>query len=151
MTQAISLLVADDDADDRLLIKDAIEENGIANPVAFVEDGEELMDYLQRRGRFADLKKVPLPGLILLDLNMPKKDGLTALKEIKSNPALRRIPIVVLTTSKASEDIVRTYGFGVSSFITKPLTFEALSDMVQSLAHYWFDIVTVPSECRKGG
>ena len=148
MHEAITILVADDDADDRLLIKDAFEENKVSNPLAFVNDGEELMDYLQRRGAYEHLKKAPLPGIILLDLNMPKKDGRKALEEIKANKALQRIPVVVLTTSKADEDIARTYGLGVSSFITKPVTFEGLCDVVTTLRHYWFEIVALPAECH---
>ena len=148
MNKAITILVADDDVDDRLMIKDAFDENGVSNPLAFVNDGEELMDYLHRRGAYEHLRNAPLPGLILLDLNMPKKDGRSALKEIKADENLRRIPVVVLTTSKADEDIVRTYGLGVSSFITKPVTFEELSDVAKTLSHYWFEIVVLPPECQ---
>ena len=148
MHEAITILVADDDADDRLLIKDAFEENKVSNPLTFVNDGEELMDYLHRRGAYGHLRSAPLPGIILLDLNMPKKDGRTALQEIKGDEALQRIPVVVLTTSKADEDIVRTYGLGVSSFITKPVTFEGLCDVAKTLTHYWFEIVSLPSECQ---
>jgi CheY-like chemotaxis protein len=147
MNKSITILVADDDADDRLLIKDAFDENSVSNPVAFVNDGEELMDYLHRRGTYEHLGNAPLPGVILLDLNMPKKDGRTALKEIKADEALQRIPVVVLTTSKTDEDILRTYGLGVSSFITKPVTFEGLCDVVRALSHYWFEIVALPPEC----
>ena len=110
----------------------------------FVENGEELMDYLHNRGSFADKDKYPTPGLILLDLNMPKKDGREALKEIKSDEHLRVIPVVVLTTSKAEEDILRTYDLGVSSFITKPVTFAALVDVMRTLSKYWFEIVELP-------
>ena len=148
MHEAITVLVADDDPDDRLLIKDAFDENNVSNPLAFVNDGEELMDYLHRRGAYEHLRNAPLPGIILLDLNMPKKDGRAALKEIKADEALQCIPVVVLTTSRAHEDIARTYGLGVSSFITKPVTFEALCDMVKTLSHYWFEIVALPPECQ---
>ncbi len=147
MKEAITILVADDDADDRLLIKDAFDENGVSNSLAFVKDGEELMDYLHRRGAYEDLKDSPFPGLILLDLNMPKKDGRAALKEIKTDKALQRIPVVVLSTSQAKEDIERTYGLGVSSFITKPVTFDELCDVAKTLSHYWCDIVALPPEC----
>ena len=115
----ITILVADDDADDRLMLRDALVENRLANDLRFVEDGEELMDYLLHRGRYSDSQKNPLPGLILLDLNMPRMDGREALKEIKSHPELRSIPVVVLTTSKAEEDIYRTYNMGVNSFISE--------------------------------
>ncbi len=148
MHNTITILVADDDADDRLFIKDAFDENSVPNPLAFVNDGEELMDYLHRRGAYENLRNASLPGIILLDLNMPKKDGRTALKEIKADESLQRIPVVVLTTSKAHEDIVRTYGLGVSSFISKPVTFERLCDVVKALSHYWFEIVVLPPECR---
>src|SRR5437763_13337861 len=94
--KSITILLADDDADDRMLAKDALDESRVANELRFVEDGEQLLDYLYRRGPFADPKVSPRPGLILLDLNMPRKDGREALREIKSDPALRQIPIVVL-------------------------------------------------------
>ncbi len=112
--KTITVLVADDDPDDRLLIKDAFDENNVLNPLVFVNDGEELMDYLHHRGAYEQPRNAPLPGVILLDLNMPKKDGRTALKEIKADEALQRIPVVVLTTSKTDEDIKDTYGLGVS-------------------------------------
>jgi CheY-like chemotaxis protein len=140
----ITILMADDDPDDRMLAQEAWEENRLANDLHFVQDGEELMDYLHRRGKYTHLAGAPLPGLILLDLNMPKKDGREALREIKANPHLRRIPIVVLTTSKAEEDILRSYDLGVNSFITKPVTFEALVDVVKTLARYWLQIVELP-------
>ncbi len=148
MTESVGILVAEDDPDDRLMIGDAFDENQVTNPLTFVKDGEELMEYLQRRGSYGHLAGQPYPGIILLDLNMPKKDGRVALKEIKADPDLRSIPVVVLTTSKADEDIVRTYGLGVSSFITKPVTFEGLCRVVQTLQHYWFEIVALPPNCR---
>ena len=139
----ITILMADDDADDRLLTKDALEEARLANPIDFVNDGEELMDYLYHRGKY-EKQQLPMPGLILLDLKMPKKDGRTALKEIKSDPNLRSIPIVILTTSQAEEDIVRTYDLGASSYITKPVTFEEMVEVMKTLAKYWFQIVELP-------
>jgi len=142
--EPVIILMADDDPDDRMLTRDAWEENRLANELHFVEDGEELIDYLHRRGQYRDLAAERLPGLILLDLNMPRKDGREALQEIKADPKLRRIPIVVLTTSKAEEDILRTYDLGVNSFITKPVTFEALVGTVKTLAKYWFQIVELP-------
>ncbi|WP_299701396.1 response regulator [uncultured Pontibacter sp.] len=140
----IVILIADDDAEDRMLIKEALEENRLSNAIQFVENGEELMDYLHNRGRFNDKEKYQTPGLILLDLNMPKKDGREALKEIKADEHLRVLPVVVLTTSKAEEDILRTYDLGVSSFITKPVTFTALVDVMRTLSKYWFEIVELP-------
>ena len=142
--RTIVILVADDDAEDRMLVKDALEESRLKNNIQFVENGEELVDYLHNRGRFTDKDKYPTPGLILLDLNMPKKDGREALKEIKADDHLKVIPIVVLTTSKAEEDILRTYDLGVSSFITKPVTFTALVDVMRTLSKYWFEIVELP-------
>jgi CheY-like chemotaxis protein len=142
----ITILLADDDPDDRQLTHEALAECRLANEIHFVEDGEQLLDYLFRRGTYANLTKDPLPGLILLDLNMPRKDGREALREIKANPDLRRIPIVVLTTSKAEEDILRTYDLGVNSYITKPVTFDSLVETVKILGKYWFEIVELPPE-----
>ena len=147
MERPISILVADDDPDDRMMIQEAFTENRIANEIAFVEDGEQLMAYLRREGAFAELKETPYPGIILLDLNMPKKDGREALRELKADQELRRIPIIVLTTSQAEEDIVRTYGDGVSSFITKPVSFEGLVEAVRVICQYWIQIVALPPEC----
>jgi CheY-like chemotaxis protein len=143
----ITILVADDDADDRMMIQEAFEEARLANEIHFVEDGEQLLQYLRREGTYAHLKSAPYPGVILLDLNMPRKDGREALRELKSCPELCRIPVVVLTTSQAEEDIVRTYGLGVSSFITKPVTFEGLVEAVKVLCRYWIEIVALPPEC----
>ena len=140
----VTILMADDDVDDREFARTAMQESRLMNELRFVEDGEELLDYLYRRGAYSDPKNAPRPGLILLDLNMPKKDGREALKEIKNDPHLRLIPVVVLTTSKAEEDILRTYDMGVSSFITKPVTFTALVDVMKTLSKYWFEIVELP-------
>ena len=142
----ITILLADDDPDDRQLTRDAFKENRLANALATVEDGEELLEYLHRRGKYKELEGTPLPGLILLDLNMPRKDGREALKEIKAHPEFRRIPIVVLTTSKAEEDILRTYDLGVNSYITKPVTFKSLVEIVKVLGRYWFEVVELPPE-----
>ncbi len=136
--------MADDDADDRMFTKEALEESRVLNDLKFVEDGEELMDYLNRRGKFTDPETAPRPGLILLDLNMPRKDGREALKEIKESPELRRIPVVVMTTSKAEEDIFRSYDSGASSFITKPVTFDRLVDLMRALGDYWVEFVELP-------
>src|SRR5437588_1351107 len=144
----ITILMADDDADDRRLTEDALEESRLANDLRFVENGEELMAYLRREGRYANPEDAPRPGLILLDLNMPRMDGRTALKEIKEDPELRQIPITVLTTSKADEDIFRSYDLGVNSYIVKPVTFEALVDILQTLEKYWFEIVELPPSMR---
>jgi CheY-like chemotaxis protein len=138
--------VADDDADDRMLLEEAFEENRLANDRRFVTDGEELLDYLHGRGAFAAPGAAPRPGIILLDLNMPGKDGREALAEIKAEPHFRQIPIVILTTSKAEEDIFRSYDLGVNSYITKPVTFESLVEVVRMLGKYWLEIVELPGE-----
>jgi len=140
----ITIVLADDDPDDRKLTEDAFTENRLANEFHAVEDGEELMDYLLRRGKYESLHGEALPGLILLDLNMPRKDGREALKEIKAHPELRRIPIVVLTTSKAEEDIIRSYDLGVNSYVTKPVTFKSLVELIKVLGRYWFEVVELP-------
>ncbi len=142
--RSVPILIADDDDDDREMIKDALKESLVLNNIHCVKDGEELMDYLQHRGKFEDVIKNPLPGLILLDLNMPRMDGREALREIKTNPLLRQIPVVVLTTSQAEEDIFKTYELGVNSFITKPVSFESLLKVMKAIGHYWFDIVELP-------
>ena len=140
----ITILMADDDADDRRLTQEAFEEARLINDVRFVENGEQLLDYLRRKGPYAAPAEAPRPGLILLDLNMPRKDGRTVLKELKGDPELRQIPVVVLTTSKADEDIYKSYDLGVNSYIVKPVTFEALVDILQTLEKYWFEIVELP-------
>ena len=144
--KAITVLMADDDADDRQMTGEAFEQCRVANDLRFVENGAELMDYLYHRGKFADMADSPKPGLILLDLNMPKKDGREALREIKADPRFRNIRIIVLTTSKADEDIVRSYQLGAESFITKPVTFNALVDVIKTMGRYWLEIVELPSE-----
>ena len=142
--QPITILLADDDEDDLQMTQEALEHSRLGNDLRFAVDGEDLMDYLLRRGRYADPADSPAPGLILLDLNMPKKDGREALAEIKANPDLRKIPVIVLTTSRAEEDVFRTYELGVSSFITKPVTFEGLVEAMKVLTEYWFEIVELP-------
>ena len=140
----ITLLMADDDEEDRLMTRDALVESRLANDLRFVADGEELMHYLRRTGAYADSGRAPRPGLILLDLNMPRMDGREALREIKNDPELRSIPVVVLTTSKAEEDILRSYDLGASSFITKPVTFDGLVGVMKAIGCYWFHIVDLP-------
>ncbi len=153
MTQrkVMTILMADDDADDRLLAKDALAESRLVNDLHLVADGQELMDYLRRQGKYEDPSTSPRPGVILLDLNMPKKDGFEALAEIRSDPALRQIPVVILTTSKAEEDVYRGYDLGASSFVTKPVTFEGLVEAMKALGQYWFEIVELPTESQVVG
>ena|SRR3972149_11653686 len=143
-TLPIEILLADDDAEDRMLIIDALHESRLKNNIQCVENGEELIDYLHNNGKFSDKTKHTLPGIILLDLNMPKKDGREALKEIKADKNLRSIPIIILTTSKAEEDILKTYNLGVNSYITKPVSFTAMVDVMKTLNKYWFEIVELP-------
>lgn len=140
--ESITILLADDDADDRLLVKEAFAENHLLNVVHTVEDGEELLEYLHKKGKFSEI--AVRPNMILLDLNMPRKSGLEALQEIKADPELRSIPVVVLTTSKAEEDIISSYNLGVNSFVVKPVTFESLVELVKTLGNYWFQIVELP-------
>ena len=136
----VSILVADDDLDDCMMIKEAFGESRLHNTIQFVHNGVELMQHLQHKLE----KHHPLPGLILLDLNMPKKDGRESLKELKSHPELKQIPVVILTTSQAEEDVMRTYGLGVNSFITKPVGFDSLVQIMKDLGRYWFEIVELP-------
>ena len=149
---SITILLADDDEDDRVLTAGALRRSRLLNDIRFVVDGEDLIHYLHGEGKYADGgTPAPRPGLILLDLNMPKLDGREALAKIKGDPELRRIPIVVLTTSKAEEDIVRAYDLGVNSFISKPVSFEELATAMQTLAVYWFDLVELPQDGGNGG
>jgi CheY-like chemotaxis protein len=143
--EAVVILMADDDADDRTMTKEALEESKLTNEFRVVENGEELLDYLRRRGKFSNPETSPRPGVILLDLNMPRMDGREALKEIKADPELRRIPVVILTTSKAEEDIYRTYDLGANSYIMKPVTFDGLVEVMRGLGRYWVEIVELPN------
>jgi CheY-like chemotaxis protein len=143
---AITILMADDDADDRAMTKDALEASRLKNDLRFVEDGQQLLDYLYHRGAYTREQDAPRPGLILLDLNMPKVDGREALREIKSDPSLRQIPVVVLTTSKSEDDVFRSYNLGANSFISKPVTFDGLVETLKGLGRYWLEIVDLPPE-----
>jgi CheY-like chemotaxis protein len=140
----LTILLADDDEEDRELARDALQDSRLANEMKFVCDGQDLLDYLRHEGRWAS-EDSPRPGIILLDLNMPKKDGREALQEIKADESLRRIPVVVLTTSKDEADVLATYDLGVSSFITKPVTFGGLVDVMKTWTRYWFEIVELPN------
>ena len=151
MAGPITIVVADDDADDRLLIGDALEESELNNLVSFVEDGEELMEYLHRTGPYENLKGKPYPGLILLDLNMPRKGGAEALEEIRRDQDLRYIPVVILTTATLGETVERLYGLGANSFMIKPSSFEALCDAVKVLSQYWGNVVAVSPKCQPEG
>jgi CheY-like chemotaxis protein len=148
ISSAITVLMAEDDPDDRLLTRQAMEKGDLGVDLRFVEDGEELVDYLRRRGKYADSRTSPRPRLILLDLNMPRKDGREALREIKTDPVLRDIPIVILTTSRAEEDIARTYSLGANSYITKPARFSSFVSVMKTLGKYWLGIVELPHQHR---
>jgi CheY-like chemotaxis protein len=142
----VTILLADDDQEDRELARDALQDSKLANEMRFVVDGQDLMDYLRRQGRYADpAVDAPRPGIILLDLNMPKKDGREALAEIKADESLRRIPVVVLTTSNDEQDVLRSYDLGVNSFITKPVTFAGLVEAMSAWSRYWFELVELPN------
>lgn len=138
------ILMADDDEDDRLLAEEAMVESRVLNELHFVENGLELVRYLHGEGKYSNRELYPLPGLILLDLNMPKMDGREALEHIKADAELKRIPVVILTTSKAEEDMLRGYDLGAASYIAKPVTFEALVDLMSTLGKYWVEIVELP-------
>jgi CheY-like chemotaxis protein len=143
---SVVILMADDDPEDCMLTREALIESRLANTINVVSDGEELMDYLWNRGKYTDPVSAPRPGLILLDLNMPRLDGREALALIKKDPNLRRIPIIVLTTSKAEEDVFRSYDLGANSYITKPVSFEAMVAITKTFTQYWFNIVELPLE-----
>lgn len=150
LKKPVTILIADDDPDDRMLALEALNESRLSNNLYFVEDGEELLDYLKRRGAYSDPASSPRPGLILVDLNMPRMDGREAIREIKADEELRQIPLVVLTTSKAEQDIYRTYNLGVNSYITKPVSFDGLVEVMQGLRRYWFQIVELPESESPG-
>lgn len=138
------ILMADDDAMDRTLTHEAFCEAGISSPLYFVEDGEQLLQYLRREGPYSDTQRYPMPGVILLDLNMPKRDGRSCLKEIRRDPALRHLPVVVMTTSIQSEEVLSSYNLGASSFICKPLEFDQLVAQIRGFGAYWCGIVELP-------
>ena len=140
----VTILMADDDEDDRLLALDALKEGRVLNNLHCVEDGVELLEYLRREGNFADPATSPRPSLILLDLNMPRMDGREALQHIKADPNLRSIPVVILTTSKEEEDMIRGYDLGAASYITKPVNFEGLVDLMRAIGRYWIEFVELP-------
>jgi len=142
--RSVLILMADDDAEDRDFARDALARARVANDFRAVEDGQELVDYLKRRGAYEDPASSPRPGLILLDLKMPRKNGFEALEEIKADPDLKDLPVVVLTTSGADEDVVRSYRLGVNSYIRKPVTFDGLIQAMEALGRYWFQIVELP-------
>ena len=140
------ILMADDDEDDVILVRDAFERNKLINDMRVVVYGGELIDYLKRRGAYADPENSPRPDIVLLDLNMPRKDGRQALEEIRADPNLRDIPVIVLTTSQSHTDVYRSYHMGANSYITKPVTFESMCEIIKMLGEYWLQIVRLPNE-----
>jgi CheY-like chemotaxis protein len=144
--EAVTILIADDDPEDRMLIQVALKKAKLATDIRWVENGEELLDYLYQRERYAEPNDAPRPDLVLLDLNMPRKNGFEALKEIKASPALRTIPIIILTTTQADTEIYRSYDLGASAFITKPVSFEGLVNAMQVLGTFWTEVVKLPRE-----
>ena len=143
-SRTITILMAEDDPEDQMLTRDALSEAKLVNELHCVNNGEELMAYLRNEGEYADAAKHPRPGIILLDLNMPKMDGREALSAIKDDPDFKQIPVVVLTTSRSDEDVYRSYDLGVSGYINKPVSFEGLVNVIQTLGKYWFEIVELP-------
>ena len=146
--KSIHILLADDDEDDQLLTREALQESLVHSQLSIVSDGAELLEYLRREGKFADLKSELLPDLILLDLNMPRMDGREALAAIKADTVFRRIPVVILTTSKAEEDMVKSYDLGAASYLSKPVTFDGLVELMRSLGRYWAEFVEFPGKQR---
>ena len=143
--RSFNILVADDDSDDRQMLKEAFEENKLVSNINFVEDGEELINFLNHKGKFSNLPVSQNLDLILLDLNMPKKDGREVLREIKSDPRFKKIPVIVLTTSKIKEDILNSYDLGVNCYITKPTTYSGLIEITDTIAKYWFELAQLPN------
>lgn len=142
---SILILYAEDDIEDQHIFQEALKRSKIANELQFVHNGEELLDFLKRQGKYAQLKHHRLPGLILLDLNMPRMNGIEALQLIKNDPNLRKIPVVVLTVSEADEDVIQSYNLGVNSYIRKPMTFDELVKTLKTFGNYWFNLVELPS------
>ena len=141
----VTILIADDDPDDRMLARDALNESKLANAVQFVEDGQELLDYLRRQGRFADPTLSPTPGIILIDLNMPRVDGRTAIQALKADATLCHIPVIVLTTSQAEEDVLRSYQLHANAYVTKPVDFEGFIEAIKQIDHFFVSVVQLPT------
>jgi CheY-like chemotaxis protein len=139
--KSIVILMAEDNATDVMLTKEALAHAKVLNTLHVVEDGMEAMDFLHRRGKHA---KAPRPDLILLDLNMPRKNGQEVLAEIKEDEKLKNIPVVILTTSKAEEDVVKAYGLYANCYVIKPVDFDVFAEVVRSIQQFWFSVVTLP-------
>jgi len=143
-----NILIAEDDSDDTVLVQSAFQEFDSAYNLFSVQDGVELLEYLRNQQRYLDSTSAPRPDLILLDLNMPRMDGRQALAEIKADPYLRSIPVVVLSNSDLREDILRTYDLGGAGFIVKPQTFEDMLEVVKVINQYWFEVVQLAGGVR---
>ncbi|KVG69432.1 two-component system response regulator [Burkholderia ubonensis] len=141
----VEILLVEDSPTDVMMTREALEYYKVLNPLRVVEDGVEAMAFLRRDGQYASVRR---PGLILLDLNLPRKSGREVLQELKGDPALMTIPVVILTTSKSEEDVVRSYGFHANCYITKPVDFTKFSDVVRTINDYWFGVVTLPPSER---
>lgn len=139
--EKIEILMAEDNEDDILMTQKAFQSSKLLNGINVVKDGEEAMAYFRRQGKYKDAKR---PGLVLLDINMPKKDGWAVLKEIKADPELRSIPVLILTTSKQEEDVARSYASGACSFIPKPVGFQAFQKLVERFELYWMLVARLP-------
>lgn len=137
----VDILLVEDNPGDIRLTKEALKDAKVMNEIFVAKDGVEAIEFLRRKGRFSN---VPLPDLILLDLNLPKKDGRQVLAEIKEDPILKHIPVVVLTTSKADEDIVKTYNLHANAYITKPVDLNRFAEIIHVLNEFWFTIVKLP-------
>jgi two-component system, chemotaxis family, response regulator Rcp1 len=142
------ILLIEDNPMDVLITQEALKDARVRNRLSVVENGEEAMDFLRHRGKYAD---EPLPDLILLDLNLPKKDGREVLEEVKADPVLKHIPIVILTSSEAKEDILKSYRLHCNCFITKPVDLEQFTSVVRSIEDFWFAIVTLPHNEKSHG
>lgn len=147
----IPILVAEDDPEDRFLIKESLARVRLAHSIHFVEDGAQIIDYLKNQGEFSDAEAFPKPGLVLLDLNMPKKSGLEVLEFIRADPELCPLPVVFLTTSREQEDLMACYRKGANSFISKPVDFEGLVAVMHAVTNYWFGIVDLPHHAMNDG
>jgi two-component system, response regulator len=148
--QRRTILMADDDGEDCALVGDALRETGHPCDLRFVRNGEELFDYLRRQGEYQQPRDAPRPDLILLDLKMPRKDGRETLQELKADPDWRQIPVVILTTSAAGDDVNSCYEMGVNAFITKPVSFRKLVRILDALTKYWFDVAQLPPKTPDG-
>ncbi len=145
--EPIDVLLVEDDAGDVLLIREAFEHNKVHNTIAVVSDGVEALQYLRREGEYAN---APRPDLVLLDLNLPRKDGREVLAEVKEDPSLRSIPVVVLTTSKAEEDVLRSYDLHANAYVTKPVDFDRFIGVVRQIDQFFVSVVKLPNNNSRG-